>query len=200
MNFQDALNAFSAISSDQAVHQSINDGVKQVELLSAMVRRFGLDQRKTNLKLDELTDLLEQLNEHKKLSENLQKQLTVMESDRDRLVRGIMAINDQLEDLYRYYEQKPGDPLYSQISLMWSNIHAVLRALGITLIDESAIPYDPRLHAIEQMARDESIQAGLVLRVLRSGYADHAGVLRKARVIINEAGLPDREDVFDAET
>ncbi len=200
MKFQDAIETFSAISTDQTVLYSIDDGMKQIELFNSMVRRFGLDQRKTNLKLDEMTEMLERFDEQIKLSEHLQEQLDTQKGDRDQLVQGIIAISDLLEDLYRYYEQKSDDPLYNQINLMWSNIHAVLRALGLFLIDKAAIPYDPHLHDIELLSSDENYPAGQVLRILRSGYADRTSVLRKARIIINEASEPDREDDPDAET
>lgn len=186
MDFNEALSTFQDTSRDVSTLHRLDLAIRMTELFSGILKRVGADQQKTNLSLEELIGLIEEQKDAIDQTDALRQALIEKDQATDRLIQGIIAVVDQLEDFYRYFEDKPEDAMYQQLQLMWSNVHSILAAIGLVLIDRAGTPYYPEWHQAERVFSDPREPSGQVIRILRSGYVRNGRVLRKALVVVNE--------------
>ena len=114
--------------------------------------------------------------------------ITACEEAKLSLVQGLMAVLDQLENIYRYALKNERGSWFEQVQFLWSDTSAILLQQGIVRIEGDNTLFDSRLHSVVQVKEDSNIPDGLILDVLRCGYMYKSRLLRKAQVIVNKNG------------
>ena len=185
MDFEKELAKFEFTNIDQNMLRQIDEGAILISNFNTTLKRLGIDQSKTNLTLEGLTDALDEIREQNRLADEYQARLAEKAEEQERLIRCVIAVMDQIEDLCHYYENQPADTLFHQIAMMWKQMCGSLAAADLNVIGTNHIPYNSQFHLIEHVQSDPDAPAGIVLEVLQSGYISHSVVIRKAKVIIN---------------
>lgn len=68
-----------------------------------------------------------------------------------------------------------------------SQFDGVLKAAGVTTIDQADVPFDPALHEAMMMEpAADGVASGIVTKILEPGYKMHDRVLRAAKVTVTE--------------
>lgn len=185
MDFEKELAKFEFASVDQDMLHQIDEGAILIGSFTTTLKRLGIDQSNTNLTLEGLTEVLDEIREQNRLADEYQARLAEKAEEQERLIRSVIAVMDQVEDLCHYYENQPADALYHQIAMMWKQMCGSLAAADLNVIGISHVPYHSQFHLIEHVQSDPDAPAGIVLKVLQSGYISHSVVIRKAKVVIN---------------
>jgi molecular chaperone GrpE len=82
-----------------------------------------------------------------------------------------------------------GDSLLRGVELVRDQFLAKLESFGVSRIDALGTPFDPQIHEAMSLAPvADASQAGLVVAVVREGYAMGADLLRPAGVIVGSHG------------
>ena len=97
---------------------------------------------------------------------------------------------DVLDDFDRTLDaaqNSPDDGLKKGVELVYGKLVEVLRAAGLSRIDEAGVPFDPERHeAVQQVAADEPVDEPVVDEVLRPGYEMTGRVIRAAMVAVRQ--------------
>jgi molecular chaperone GrpE (heat shock protein) len=96
--------------------------------------------------------------------------LTTSENEKFSLIKGFIAVLDQLEDLYRYSVRSKDDSWSTQLELLWNNISNELLTMGIMKIDGKTTQYNKNLHIAADIRSNLEYDNGITLEVLRCGY------------------------------
>jgi molecular chaperone GrpE len=96
-----------------------------------------------------------------------------------------------LDNLERALGHADADPraILAGIEAVREQALTVLARLGIHRIDDTGIPFDPNLHEAAKVTAVPDAAPGMVVEVLRPGYAAADGLVRPAVVAV--AGKPD---------
>ena len=154
------------------------------------MNRFGKEQGKTNLQLEEITGQLEEHRDKNSDKEQLKEELYLAEEEKQNLINGFISIMDQIEDLYRFSTKSSEESWSKQLELLWDNISNELLSIGIMKIEGENAQYNKNLHIAVEVRYCPEYEDGIILEVLRCGYVYKINVLRKAKVVVNK-----REDI-----
>ncbi|MBS4021328.1 MAG: nucleotide exchange factor GrpE [Dethiobacter sp.] len=177
---------FSTIDSDFSRH--FNEAAQVIKVFNSTLRRLGKEMSNTNIQLEEvLSQFMEEKEKDRYIAEQ-QKSLAAREEEKLSLVHGLVAVFDQLEDIYRYALKNERGGWSEQMQLLWRDTAAILLRQGIVRIECEDTPFDSQLHSAVQVREDSSIASGMVTEVLRCGYMFQSLLLRKAQVTVNKTG------------
>lgn len=163
-----------------------NEAVIVTDMFNSVLRRLGKEQSNASTQLEELLALIDEGMAKNHSEEELKKQIDVCEAEKLSLIKGFIDILDQLEDLYRYSAADDYGNWTAQIQLLWGNINNSLLSSGLIRIEGLNTMFNSLLHAVKMTGDEPEMPDGIVLSVLRSGYAYNSVVIRKADVIVNK--------------
>lgn len=186
IDFTKELGKFDFMEMDKSFKNIQNETGMIVETLNTTLKRFGKEQSKANMQMDEILDVLDEEKEKQKNIDVLEKTENVLKEDKNFLVKGMISIVDQFEDMYRYVVKYDTVNGAGQMMILWKNIASDLLTCGIMRIDEINVVFNVQLHVAVQTRYDEEVTEGYVLEVLKSGYKYNDKLLRKAQVVINK--------------
>ena len=116
------------------------------------------------------------------------------EQERDETVKSsnaglMLKILPILDDFERAVASMPQDldsnPWVDGIKLIERKLRSNLEAYGLSLIEASGQPFDPRFH---EAVREEPGKAGIVIREMEKGYKLFDKVLRPSKVVVGSGG------------
>ncbi|OGO77589.1 MAG: nucleotide exchange factor GrpE [Clostridiales bacterium GWB2_37_7] len=194
IDFTKELEKFDFMEIDKTFIDIQNETVIIIESLNATLKRIGKEQSKTNMQIEEILTILDEEKEKEKLISELKKSEVVFEEDKTALVKGLISILDQLEDMYRYSLKHDTDSRAEQMRILWKNISSSLMICGIMRIDEQHVFFNAQLNIAVQTRYEEEFPEGYILEVLKCGYKYNSVVLRKAQVVVNMKYKDSGED------
>ncbi|HBG16881.1 MAG TPA: nucleotide exchange factor GrpE [Firmicutes bacterium] len=186
IDFHNELAKFDFFTVDEDFTGFHHESLPILKVFNSTFQRFCKELNGANIQLEEVVSLLAENNESEKNAAELKKELNKYEEENLSLVRGVVSILDQLEDLYRYSLQHEDAGWSGQMRLLWNNTAASLVAHGITRIEGEAVLFNPQIHAVVQIKEEKNLPHGMILEVFRCGYLYNAHVLRKASVVVNK--------------
>jgi molecular chaperone GrpE len=98
--------------------------------------------------------------------------------------------------LYRWFfagETRSSSDLHFLVEglrLLRAQLEMALAELGVTIDRRVGIPLDPTLHRVVEVRHQKAHAAGLVIEVVRPGYALGEQVVREAEVVSSAQGAP----------
>ncbi len=190
IDFRKELAKFDFLTVDEEFTGLYNETTQVVKLFNSTLKRIGKELNNTNMQLEEiLSEYMEEKEKDRDKDKDiaeLKKTITAYEEEKLSLVRSLVAILDQLEDIYRYSLKNDCDSWSEQMQLLWKNISVNLQLQGITRIEGENTLFDARIHSAVQVKEDKNVLNGMILEVLRCGYMYQSHLLRKAQVIVNK--------------
>ncbi|NMB95888.1 MAG: nucleotide exchange factor GrpE [Clostridiaceae bacterium] len=148
------------------------------------------EQKKANIQLEELVISMGEEDEEEKEKANalkaLEKSMDALEQEKFLIIKGLIEVLDQVENLYSISKKDKSSPWFKQISLMWQLISKILLSAGITRIYDENIMFNPLLNNIAVTEYNPQFEEGIVLEVLKSGYIYKEKILRKSEVVVNK--------------
>lgn len=186
IDFRKELAKFDFFTVDAEFTGYYNETAQVIEVFASTLKRIGKELNNTNIQLEEiLAQYMEEKEKDKHIAE-LKKAVAAYEEEKLALVRGLVAVLDQLEDIYRYSLKNECGSWSEQMQLLWRNTSADLLPQGIIRIEGENSLFDARLHSAAEIKEDNTIPNGVILEVLRCGYMYQSHLLRKAQVIVNK--------------
>lgn len=201
IDFKKELEKFDFFDIDRELQDTYKEVSGIFNVVNSTFSRFSKEQGKTNIRLDELTDILEEEKEKNEMIGELKLKVDNSEKERVSIIRGIIEILDQVEYLYRLFINAENESLKGQLSLMWELISKTLISIGVTRIDDKNTVFDPSLNLIVETSSNTSLDEGVILDVLKSGYIYKGVVVRRSEVIANKHTLEESliEEVAEVE-
>lgn len=186
IDFDKELRKFQFMDLDEDFIHMQNESSMVIKAFQNTLKRFDKEQSKANLQLEEIMELVEEERNTSLDMEKLDKGLSASEDEKAVLVNGLIAILDQIEDLYRFSEKRIDNSWSDQLNLLWNNITNELLSMGIMKIDGKNAQYNKNLQLAVEVRYCPELDEGIVLEVLRCGYGYKNNILRKAKVIVNK--------------
>ncbi|HCS73083.1 MAG TPA: nucleotide exchange factor GrpE [Clostridiales bacterium] len=190
IDFDKELQKFQFLELDEDFIGLQNESSVIAKEFQRTLNRFGKEQGKTNLQLEEITGQLEEHRDKNSDKEQLKEELYLAEEEKQNLINGFILIMDQIEDLYRFSTKSSEESWSKQLELLWDNISNELLSIGIMKIEGENAQYNKNLHIAAEVRYCPEYEDGIILEVLRCGYVYKINVLRKAKVVVNK-----REDM-----
>ncbi|MDD4680154.1 MAG: nucleotide exchange factor GrpE [Clostridia bacterium] len=190
IDFDKELQKFQFLELDEDFIGLQNESSVIAKEFQRTLNRFGKEQGKTNLQLEEITGQLEEHRDKNSDKEQLKEELYLAEEEKQNLINGFISIMDQIEDLYRFSTKSSEESWSKQLELLWDNISNELLSIGIMKIEGENAQYNKNLHIAAEVRYCPEYEDGIILEVLRCGYVYKINVLRKAKVVVNK-----REDM-----
>lgn len=186
IDFDKELRKFQFLDLDEEFLDLQNESSVIIKVFEKTLNRFGKEQGKTNLQLEELTGQIEEELDNNTDVEQLKKELSFVEDEKWKLVNGFIAILDQIEDLYRFSASSSEESWSKQHELLWNNISNELLSIGIMKIEGENAQFNKNLQIPVEVRNSPEYEDAIVLEVLRCGYVYKTNVLRKAKVVVNK--------------
>ena len=186
IDFEKELRKFQFLELDEEFIDLQNESSVIVKAFEKTLSRFGKEQGKTNIQLEELTGQFEEELDNNSDRAQLKKELSLAEDEKCNLVNGFITILDQIEDLYRFSAKSSEESWSKQHELLWNNISNELLSIGIMKIDGKNALFNKDLQIPVEVRSSPWHGDGIVIEVLRCGYVYKTNVLRKAKVVVNK--------------
>ena len=118
---------------------------------------------------------------------------SVCDETKKKLVAELLPVMDNLDRTIKAAEDNGDAPAVVEgITLVRSQLEAVLRGYGVERIDSLALPFDPAIHeAVTTLPVLTSEAHNLVVDQLAPGYRYGAGLLRPAKVVVGKLSRPE---------
>ncbi len=81
-----------------------------------------------------------------------------------------------------------GDDFHKGVALIYKQMWDVLQRHGLRPIEESGVPFDPRIHEAVVQEENPSVPSNTVVAILQKGYFLHDRLLRPAMVKVAVGG------------
>lgn len=185
IDFSKELQKYYFMETDKAFIDIQNETAIIIDSLNATLKRIGKEQNNTNTQIEEILSILDEEKEKEKLISELKKSEEVFEKDKIVLVKGLISILDQFEDMYRYSLKHDTDSRAEQTRILWKNISSSLMVCDIMRIDEQHVFFNSQLNIAVQTRYEEEFPEGYILEILKCGYKYNSFLLRKAQVAVN---------------
>ena len=102
------------------------------------------------------------------------------------LMRELLPVLDNFDRALDHAEQ--GDDFHKGVLLIYKQLYDALTKHGLKPIDESNVPFDPKIHEAVVREEDPSVPSHTVIAVLQKGYFLHDRLLRPAMVKVAVGG------------
>jgi len=102
------------------------------------------------------------------------------------LLKDLLPVLDNFDRALEHAEE--GDDFHKGVLMIYKQLFDILKRHGVQTIEESGVPFDPKLH--EGVVREEnpSVPSHTVVAVLQKGYFLHDRLLRPAMVKVAVGG------------
>jgi len=155
------------------------------ESINETLKKISKNNRKVNIQVDEIIDILDEDKEKKIENIDLKKRFENIECENKKLVLGFISILDQIEDIYRYSLKNFSSNWSEQIELLWNSISKQLQTLGIIQISDQNTFFNPTINLAVNSTQNENLRDGIIVDILKTGYIYNNIVLRKSEIIVN---------------
>ncbi len=102
------------------------------------------------------------------------------------LLKELLPVLDNFDRALDHAEE--GDDFHRGVLLIYKQLFDVLKKHGLRPIDESGVPFDPKIHEAVVREEDPSVPSHTVVAVLQRGYFLHDRLLRPAMVKVAVGG------------
>ncbi|HKB81341.1 MAG TPA: nucleotide exchange factor GrpE [Thermoanaerobaculia bacterium] len=102
------------------------------------------------------------------------------------LVRELLPVLDNFDRALEHAEE--GDDFHKGVLMIYKQLYGVLEKYGLKPIDDSGVPFDPKIHEAVVREDDPSVPSHTVVAVLQKGYFIHERLLRPAMVKVAVGG------------
>ena len=137
--------------------------------ISGRLRKIENTQKETSLQLEAINDFLQNGDE-----------------DERGLLDALIAINDNIENFYRFAADNADSPLYEQAQIMWDAAKNTAESAGLEIIEDEREPFDFHRHSAESVSHDDTLPNGYIIKVLKCGYNYKDKIIRRALVTVNK--------------
>ncbi|MBS4031208.1 MAG: nucleotide exchange factor GrpE [Clostridiales bacterium] len=186
IDFQKELSKFDFFTIDREFAGHYNETAQVIDVFNVTLRRIGKEMSNANIQLEEvLVQAMEEKEKDRYIAEQ-KATIAACEEAKLSLVQGLVAVLDQLENIYRYALKNERGSWSEQVQFLWSDTSAILLQQGIVRVEGENTLFDSRLHSAVQVKEGSNIPNGLILEVLRCGYMYQSRLIRKAQVIVNK--------------
>lgn len=127
---------------------------------------------------------------------NLQKEMQKMQIEMakyagERTIKDILPV---YENLAKATQMMPDSEVEKEQFIKWANgviqvkvdFERILHMIGVSIIDQDGVPFDPNLHEALMEEECEGMVSGLVAKIIERGYKLHEKVLRPAKVVVSK--------------
>lgn len=102
------------------------------------------------------------------------------------LLHELLPVLDNFDRALEHAEE--GDDFHKGVLLIYKQLFGVLLKYGLKPIEESRVPFDPRIHEAVVREEDPSVPSHTVVAVMQKGYYLNDRVLRPAMVKVAVGG------------
>ena len=155
------------------------------ESINETLKKISKNNRKVNIQVDEIIDILDEDKEKKIENIDLKKRFENIECENKKLVLGFISILDQIEDIYRYSLKNFSSNWSEQIELLWNSISKQLQTLGIIQISDQNTFFNPTINLAVNSTQNENLRDGIIVDILKTGYIYNNIVLRKSEIVFS---------------
>ena len=141
--------------------------------LAKLLRKQDSRQKEISIQLDDLSEWMQEGGQE-------------AQAQTQPLVQGLIALADQIENLYLFAQNDQESPLWAQAEMMWRATIKSLSDAGVTVITGQGMALDFNLHVTKSALYAEGVPPGYVLQTLASGYIQNDKVVRRAAVIVSK--------------
>lgn len=106
------------------------------------------------------------------------------------LLKELLPVLDNFDRALEHAEE--GDDFHKGVLLVYKQLFGILQKYGLRPIEQSGVPFDPKIHEAVVREENSSVPSHTVVAVLQKGYFLHDRVLRPAMVKVAVGG-PDEE-------
>ncbi|NSW91119.1 MAG: nucleotide exchange factor GrpE [Firmicutes bacterium] len=184
--FEEELKKFDFFNIDSSFKDTQSELVNVFREVNSTLGRISKEQDKANIQLEEIMLVFDEIKEKDETIKKLEKSLDSSEREKLAIIKSLIEILDEVENLYRLSMKEENESWHQQVSLMWGLINKVLFSIGMTRIDDENTMFNPLLNNIVGVKSNIELGEGIVLEVLKSGYTYKGMVLRKSEVIVNK--------------
>jgi len=102
------------------------------------------------------------------------------------VIKDLLPVLDNFDRALEHAEE--GDDFHKGVLMIYKQLFDILKRHGVQTIEESGVPFDPKLH--EGVVREEnpSVPSHTVVAILQKGYFLHDRLLRPAMVKVAVGG------------
>ena len=105
------------------------------------------------------------------------------------LLKDLLPVLDNFDRALDHAEQ--GDDFHRGVALIYKQLYDALKRNGLQPIEESGVPFDPKIHEAVIREEDPSVPSQTVTAVLQKGYVLHDRLLRPAMVKVAVGGAEE---------
>jgi molecular chaperone GrpE len=103
------------------------------------------------------------------------------------VIRDMLSVADNLELAIQAAEKDPGAAkVLEGVRMVLTQFNAVLEQHQAKRIEGTGLPFDPNRHEAVMQEPSNDLPAGMVTRIVRSGYQLHDRVIRPAQVFVSK--------------
>lgn len=133
-----------------------------------------------------LRDKAETINYRKRKEEEISRMLKYCNED---MVIELLPIIDNFESAIKMDDNNLDDQVSKFLSgfkMIYGNLITILENNGVKIIDGNNKPFDPAYHQAVLTEKNDDMESGMVIEVLRKGYMLKDKVIRPAMVKVSE--------------
>lgn len=102
------------------------------------------------------------------------------------LLKELLPVLDNFDRALEHAEE--GDDFHKGTLLVYKQLFGILQKYGLRPIEQSSVPFDPKIHEAVVREENSSVPSHTVVAVLQKGYFLHDRVLRPAMVKVAVGG------------
>jgi len=102
------------------------------------------------------------------------------------VLRDLLPVLDNFDRALEHAEK--GDDFHKGVLLIYKQLYGILEKHGLTPIEQSDVPFDPKIHEAVVSEEDPSVPSHTVVAILQKGYFLHDRLLRPAMVKVAVGG------------
>lgn len=186
------------------------DSEQEAEQSEASLQRESGDDNTLFVEIpaEKYQNLQEKAKEHEELVDKLRQTRADFDNYRKRMkkkreedkkyaiqkfIRKIVPVLDDFDQAMPDEEEIKDEntALAEGIRMIRKKFLGYLQEEGVSVIDETGVPFDPNRHEASGMIEDESVDQQTVKHIQRTGYTLHDRVIRPAQVLVAQ---PPSED------
>jgi methyl-accepting chemotaxis protein len=120
IDFDKELKKYHFFDVDDKLNGLFDETKKIISSMTTTIKRFAKEQSETNLQIEEIMNILDENKEKDMHIDDLKKSISTVSEESTAIIKGLIEIMDQLEDLYRYSLKSKTEG--------WSDLRTLTRA------------------------------------------------------------------------
>lgn len=118
-----------------------------------------------------------------KLQDKLKKELQEKEESNEKIIKKMILILDQVDNIYRYATQSENEKLINNFDNAFKNIRRDLREIGVEEIPTTGELFDHEIHQCVETVEASCREQYEIVNTVKKGYKYNGKVIRPAHVI-----------------